>query len=134
MPVVTLDGALAFLAIAISLVVGWYAHQNTKNLDTVRGALEALREEYRILAFKYWEAVGDAAWLKRVLQMNNIEIPPTPDNYKPKTDKFGNISILMTTEGGVQVTGNARVSVGKNLSGRDQTVGGNVQEGVPSQG
>lgn len=119
-----------------AFVVAWRRPENLKNgydarvnelrttyekaVEELRDEIELLKQESDKLRFSYWEALGDAAWLKRVLQLNSIEIPPTPDNYKPKIDRYGNISIMVTGQGGTQITG-GRVDVGRNLTGGNLT-------------
>lgn len=127
----TFDGILAFVGLLVAVVAGVIAVRRPeavrRQLNEVLEEVESLRKEYNALMLKYWEIAGENTWLKQVLSKHNIEVPPMPDYLKPRMDSRGNITIMVSETGGIQIAG-ARVAVGHDLVGGDKTADAGKEE------
>lgn len=116
----TTDGILATTAIVLVILVGLIAWirpdalqrnyiaqllQLERKLDAAEKEIDALRLEYRKMASDYLRIIGENHWLRMQLRAHGIDIPPLPEDLRPHTDAQGNISIVVSPSGGVQVTG-----------------------------
>ena len=106
-----------------------------RRLEVAQSKIGDLELEYRRMATEYLRIIGENHWLRIQLRMKNIDIPPLPDDLRPKTDAQGNISIIVSPNGGLQVMGgqvhsgdvnrtDVSGTAGQVISGRD----GNQQQ------
>lgn len=118
--ILTTDGFLAVLGIVGVIMVGIVAWRRPeqlrvhyemqllaveKKLAIASKRIEELEVEYRKMASDYLRIIGENHWLRLQLRANGIDIPPLPEDLRPHTDEQGNISIVVSPSGGVQVTG-----------------------------
>lgn len=120
--VVTFDSLLALIAFVISVLVGWFAWQMRSELLSLRSEMGDLRKKYNSLVLEYWRVMGENTWLRQQLRERGIEIPPLPDELRPQMDANGNISIMITERGGVQVAGDLKAE--RDVVGGNSHVGG----------
>lgn len=134
----TVDGMLGLVGIILALSVGVVAlrqpetirKEYEKHLQAVRQELrevgtelDRLEVRYRELATEYLRIIGENHWLRLQLRQQNIEIPPLPDDLKPRVDSAGNISIMVSgASGGIQVSG-SKLNVGGDVAARDKKGG-----------
>jgi len=81
--------------------------------------IETLETEYRKLATEYLRIVGENHWLRLQLRKVDIDIPPLPSDLQPQMDSQGNITIHVSGQGGVQMSG-GRMQVGNDMTGGDK--------------
>lgn len=127
---VTGDGGIALFGIlvaVVAVVIAWLKPDKIRaqyeaKLARLEHEIDELRLEYRRMATEYLRIVGENHWLRIQLRAHGIDIPPLPDDLKPKTDAHGNISILVSPAGGVQVLG-GQVDAKHDIVGGDTSVG-----------
>lgn len=123
------DGGVALIGIVvavIAVIVAWrkpdkIRAQYESKLAHLEDEIEALRLEYRRMAADYLRIIGENHWLRLQLRRFDIDIPPLPSDLQPKVDAQGNISIVVSPSGGVQVTGG-------HMESKRDVVGGDVGE------
>ena len=91
-------------------------------LDNTLKRVDELETEYRKMATEYLRIVAENYWLRIQLRAHGIAIPPLPDDLRPKTDAQGNISIIVSPQGGLQVIG-SNIETGRDIIGGDSSVG-----------
>jgi hypothetical protein len=103
----------AVVLLAVFGVIAWQIMSLQKELREVRG-------EYQKVLYEQVRLTAENHWLRIVLRSQNIEIPPLPEDLRPKLDSNGNISILVSGSGGVQVAGTGSVKSGGDVVSRDK--------------
>jgi hypothetical protein len=122
-----IDGLLGLLGVVISLLVGgavwWFSKPLLadweRKFTEVNAELRDLRTQYNALMLEYWRVIAENEWLRRQLRARDINIPPLPDDLKPRADGKGNITIMVTDRVGVQVAGGS-MQVGQDFIGGDK--------------
>lgn len=107
----TVEGALGLLGLVIALAIVLYLWVV---VGPMRVELTDLRKKYNSLILEYWRAMGENEWLRRQLRARGIEIPPLPEELRPKMDAHGNISINVTTIGEQATVGQAASGTGNS--------------------
>lgn len=108
---------IVFVVVLIGVfgVIAW-------QIMTLQKELREVRVEYQKVLYEQVRLTAENHWLRIVLRSQNIEIPPLPEDLKPRVDSNGNISILVSGAGGVQVAGSGSLKA-QDVVSRDKQGG-----------
>jgi hypothetical protein len=127
---VSLDGVLGVTGIVLSMIVGIAAWRYT---IPIRHELDELRKSNNQLVLEYWRVLGENTWLRQQLRERGISIPPLPNELRPTMDAAGNISVMISDRGGVQIVG-GKLDIAHGDINKTDISGGEVGQAASGRG
>lgn len=92
-----------------------------KKISEYEKKIDNLEKSVRIVVTDTLRLTGENIWLRNILELNQITVPPEPEQLLPHVDAAGNITISIDSTG-TRISGKT-IGVHGDVVGRDKREG-----------